>query len=199
MIRQQTALNTVIALCALGAVLLWTPSSQAELIESMVRFLTLKETVAKLLPESDNLTRRDIVLNSRQQKRLSRFKNWDSDTTEFVIYHAKSPGKKITRTLILFPERTRQGVLVVAVALDNSGKVIDANLMEAQQATVHWILPLLRAGYMKTFAGKDHSLKLSLSKKFRDPSFPPISQTYALRVANAVKKSAQLFRVVFKR
>lgn len=197
--RQQTVLKKRISLWALCGVLLWATSSEAELTEPMVKFFTLKETVAQLLPESDKLSRRDIVLNEVQQNRLSRFKNWDTDTTEFVVYHSKNAKSKITGSLVLFPEHTRQGILVVAVALDNSGKVVRTILMEAQQPTVRWILPLLRAGYMETFAGKDQSLKLSLSGKFRDPAFSPISRTYALRVANAVKKSAQLFRVVFKR
>ncbi|MFQ5451245.1 MAG: hypothetical protein ACE5E9_11505 [Nitrospinaceae bacterium] len=167
--------------------------------EPMVKFKTLKETVTQLLPGAKNLSRRDIVLNSKHLKRLEKYKNWDTDATEFVIYHAKNAGKKIQRTLILFPEHTRQGTLVVAVALDNGGTVTGTVLMEAQQPTMNFLMPLLRAGYMDSFSGKDRTLKLTLAKKYRSTGLSIISRTYALRIANAVKKSAQLFHIYFRK
>ena len=169
------------------------------MIEPMVKFFSLKETVAKLLPEAKQLSRRDIVLEKRHLDQLANHKNWDSKETEFVIYHSKTAEKKITGTLILFPEQTRQGTIVVAVSLDNKGRVTQALVMEAQQPTVQWLLPLLRADYMDTFSGKDKSLKLKLAQTFKSDEFSAISQTYALRLANAVKKSSQLFHVYFNR
>ena len=52
---------------------------------------------------------------------------------------------------------------------------------------------------MDGFVGKDKSLKLKLDKTYKSAKFSTISQTYALRIANSVKKSAQLFDVFFKR
>ncbi|MEE9257954.1 MAG: hypothetical protein V3U37_00300 [Nitrospinaceae bacterium] len=181
------------------AVLFSASETFAEFPEPVVRFHTLKETVARLLPDSENLTRRDIALTAKHLARLKTFKNWDTDTTEFVLYHSRNKNEKIVRTLILFPEHTRQGTLLVAVALNNRGTVMEAVLMEAQRSTIDWILPLLRADYMKIFAGKDSALRLVLDKKFKDSSFSNISQTYALRLANTVKKSAQLFQVFFNK
>jgi hypothetical protein len=172
---------------------------EAKLVEPMVKFFSLQKTVAKLLPEAKILSRRDIVLEKRHLDQLSRHKNWDTKETEFVIYHAKTAAKKITGTLILFPEQTRQGTIVVAVAMDNKGKVNQALVMEAQQPTVQFLLPLLRADYMDIFSGKDKSLKLKLEQRFKGDDFSTISQTYALRLANAVKKSSQLFHIYFHR
>ena len=183
----------------LSAVLLLSVSAEAKLLEPMVKFHTLQETVAQLLPQSEHLSRRDIRLEKRHLVELGRYKNWDTQETEFVLYHSKNAQKKITGTLILFPEHTRQGRVVVAVALDNQGRVAQALVMEAQQPTVQWLLPLMRAGYMNNFTGKDKSLKLRLGKKYRGDEFSTISRTYALRLANAVKKSAQLFDIFFRR
>lgn len=184
--------------CILSLCLVLVPSSLfAQSQNASVKFHTLRETVAALLPGAVKLTRRDIQLTDKQLRRLRKHKNWDSDISEFILFHARNEKKQITRTLILFPEHTRQGVLVVAVALSNQGKVVDALLMEAQHATIDWVLPLVRADYMKTFVGKDKDVKLRLSKNFKTSKFPPISQTYALRLINAVKKSAQLFEVLF--
>lgn len=169
----------------------------AQLPKASVKFYTLRETVSTLLDGAVKLTRRDIQLTDEQLRRLRTHKNWDSNVSEFILFHARNENNQITRTLILFPEHTRQGVLVVAVALSNQGKVIDALLMEAQQATIDWVLPLVRADYMKMFVGKDKNVKLRLTKKFKSSKFPPISQTYALRLVNAVKKSAQLFDILF--
>lgn len=176
-----------------------TAVASAQPYQSHIKFFTLKETVAKLLPDSPVLTRRDIVLTGKQLRRLRKFKNWDSKTTAFVFYHAKNKDKKILRTLILFPEDARQGSMVMAVALSNQGRVVDAVLMEAQNKAVNWILPLLRAGYLQTFAGKKSDLKLKLSKKFKGREFSKLTQTYALLMANTIKKSAQLFQVAFNR
>ncbi|MFQ5673945.1 MAG: hypothetical protein ACE5G9_12735 [Nitrospinales bacterium] len=162
------------------------------------KLYSIRETVAKLLPDAQVLTRRDVVLTPRQLRWLRKNKNWDSDTTEFTFYHAKNKARKITRTLVIFPENTRHGPMVMAVALSNRGRVLDVLLTDIQNKTMDWVLPLVRAGYLKTFAGKDRNLKLKLPKKFKSSTFPPISQTYALLIANAVKKSAQLFHVVLQ-
>jgi|GEM_PF-6834138 len=163
------------------------------------KLYSIRETVAKLLPNAQVLTRRDVVLTPRQLHRLKRNKNWDSDTTEFTFYHAKDKARKITRTLVIFPENTRNGPMVMAVALSNRGRVIDVILTDIQNKTIGWVLPLVQAGYLKTFVGKDRNLKLKLSGKFKSSTFSPISRTYALLIANAVKKSAQLFHVVFQK
>lgn len=168
-------------------------------LEPMVKFSGLKETLAELLPDQETLTRRDIVLTQDHLKQLENFKNWDTQETEFILYHSRNAKDKITRSLILFPEKTRQGTLLVAVALDNSGKVTEARLMEAQEPALRWVMPLLRADYMKTFVGADSGMKLVLDKNLRRKDLSDISQTYALHLANAVKKSAQLFKIFFNR
>lgn len=162
-----------------------------------VKFHTLKEAVAKLLPDAKKLTQRDVVLSGGQLKRLKKYKNWDTDETQFTLYHARNEDNKIVRTLVLFPEYSRQGGILVAVALSNGGRVVDALLMEAENPAVDWLLPLLRAGYMETFSGQGKDMGLALDKKFKTSGIPEISQTYALHIANAVKKSAQLFYAVF--
>ena len=156
----------------------------------------MQEAVKVLLPASPGLTERDFQLSPSQRQRLEKTKNWDTRETRFVMVHAKDKEKKITRTMIVFPESTRKGILRVAVGLSNRGRVTGAILMEAPHALIPWLQPLLKTGYMKTFAGKGYKLKLHESVDGQ--SFPPLTRTYARHLANAVKKSAQLFQVAFR-
>ncbi len=166
--------------------------------EPMVPFFSLKETVAKLLPGAEHLTRRDIELPPDKRQKLEQQKNWNSKEDRFTLYHQKTAEQKITRTLVLFPEHSRQGTIVVAVALDNKGAVTEALVMEAERPAVEWLLPLFRQNYMQRFAGLGEDLNIQATARLKEEA-PPISHTYALRLANAVKKSAQLFRVYFER
>lgn len=166
-------------------------------MSSLIRFKTRVETLKQLLPATEVVTQRDITLTEIQRRKLKKLKNWNTDEVDFTIYHAKNKEEKIVRTVILFPEYTRQGMIMVAVGLSNQGEVVEALVMEAENTVSEWLLPLLRSGYMETFSGKGKDLKLELDKKFTASPFTPITRTYALHIANAVKKSAQLFNVVF--
>lgn len=179
--------------------LLWGSPLWANAGQSMVTFRTLKETLTQLLPQSRNFTRRDITLNKGQVKHLKRNRNWDTFTREYVLYHSKNAENKITRTVVLFPQWTRQGNLLVAVGLDNHGVVTGTVLMEAQRPTVNSLMPVLRSDLLDSFTGKDKSMKLKLPKSLKKKSLAPISKLYALRITNAVKKSAQLFEIIFQR
>lgn len=191
---------------SLVAVCVWSHSASparaasvgAEFMAPMVRYHSLKDTVARLLPDAPVMTRRDVSLTSDQLRRLKTLKNWDSNETQFELYHARNQRKKITRTVVIFREYTPQGVLLVAVGLSNRGQVTDAILMEVPNRIVQWIQPLLRAGYMQAFAGKDFRMPLEPDPKFQNEEWSTLTRNYALRLANAVKKSTQLFQVVFK-
>lgn len=168
----------------------------AEFMAPVVTFYTTQDAVKELLPAAPFLTERDFQLSPSQRQRLERTKNWDTRETRFIMYHAKNKEKKITRTMIVFPESTQKGILRVAVGLSNRGRVTEAILMEAPHALIPWLQPLLKTSYMKTFAGKDYKLKLNES--LDGQSFSPLTRTYARHLANAVKKSAQLFQVAFR-
>ena len=184
------------AVTALAIAVLQAVPVAAEFVAPVVTFYTAQEAVKELLPADPVLTERDFQLSPSQRKRLERAKNWDTRETRFVMYHAKNKEKKITRTVIVFPEFTGKGILRVAVGLSNRGRVTEAILMEAPNALIPWLQPLLKTGYMESFTGKDYKLKLheSLDRQ----SFSPLTRTYARHLANAVKKSAQLFQVAFR-
>ncbi len=176
----------------------WATSIGTEFMAPMIRYYSLKDAVARLLPEAPAITRRDVYLTSDQLRRLKTLKNWDSNDTQFELYHARNQRKKVTRTVVVFREYTPQGVLLVAVGLSNRGQVTDAILMEAPNRIVQWIQPLLRAGYMQAFTGKDYRMSLEPDPKVQNEEWSALTRNYALRLANAVKKSTQLFQVVFK-
>ncbi|WP_237097860.1 hypothetical protein [Nitrospina gracilis] len=163
----------------------------------VIRYLTLKETVEALLPSAEELSKRNVQLSHRKLEKLRRLKNWDTNDDTFVFFHAKTKEGRITRTLVTFREYIRQGgVLLMAVSLDNDGRILEVRLMEAPNFVIQWIQPILRSDYLDSFKGKDHRLDLELGPEYRD-RFSGITQQFALKMANAVKKSAQLFMVEF--
>lgn len=74
---------------SLVAVCVWSHSASparaasvgAEFMAPMVRYHSLKDTVARLLPDAPVMTRRDVSLTSDQLRRLKTLKNWDSNET----------------------------------------------------------------------------------------------------------------------
>ena len=177
----------------LGPALGWAD----DFLRPVIRFHTLKETVQDLLPDAAELTKRNIELPSHKLAKLRRLKNWDTHDDAFVMFHAKNRQHQITRTLVIFREYIRQGgVLLMAVALDNDGRILEVRLMEAPNFVIQWIQPIRRSDYLESFQGKDHRLDLILDPEYRE-AFSSITEQFALKMANAVKKSAQLFMVEF--
>ena len=133
-------------MAALSIAVLQAVPVAAEFMAPVVTFYTMQEAVKVLLPASPGLTERDFQLSPSQRQRLEKTKNWDTRETRFVMVHAKDKEKKITRTMIVFPESTRKGILRVAVGLSNRGRVTGAILMEAPHALIPWLQPLLKTG-----------------------------------------------------
>ena len=98
----------------------------------------------------------------------------------------------------MFPEYIRQGVLLMAVALDHRGRILEVRLMEAPNEVVQWVQPLLRHGYLDSLKGKDYKLKLVLGEAGENSAYSKLTRDFALRMTNAAKKSAQLFAVAFR-
>ena len=165
---------------------------------STIRFYETKELITKMLPNSYRLSQIKTTLNRNQISQLNKWKNWNSDINQFVFYLSKNRERKIVRTLVLFPEQTRQGLIMVATTIDNNGIVDQAEVFEASQATINWLLPLLRSGFMKHFKGKSEAMSLKLPKYLKSSRVSRLSLGYGVHLNNAVKKSSQLFNVVFK-
>lgn len=193
--RTRALLAAGVLLCA---VLLPVARAWADdFMRPVIRFHTLKETVEDLLPDAHELTKRNLKLPPHKLAKLRRLKNWDTNDDTFVMFHAKNEQGKITHTLVIFHEYIRQGgVLLMAVAVDNDGRILRVRLMEAPNFVIQWIQPILRSDYLDRFEGKDHRLGLELDSRYRE-MFSSITEQFAMKMANAVKKSAQLFMVEF--
>lgn len=196
----KTSVCRRLALMLMGLALVLMPASTAwsdDFLRPVIRFHTLKETVQDLLPDGAELTKRNVQLPPHKLDKLRRLKNWDTNDDTFVMFHAKDKQGQILRTLVVFREYIPQGgVLLMAVSLDGRGRILQVRLMEAPNFILQWIQPILRSGYLDTFEGKDHRLELSLPPQYKE-AFSSISKQFALKMANAVKKSAQLYMVEF--
>ncbi len=176
--------------------ILWiTPGVWAH-VSANVKLLSMKETVQRLLPKG-KLFVKEVDLTQNQLDILRSFDNWTTRARHFKFFVSRDKQGRLQRVMTSMVEFTRHGPVVVAVALDPQGKVTGAILTDTQVEPLAWVEPLLKKNFMQTFQGKDSHMSLTLDAKWEN-GFSRISQDFALVIANAVKKSAQVFDVVFK-
>ena len=130
-------------------------------------------------------------------ERLKSFGNWDSVETHHKFFLSQGDDRSLDRAVVFMTEFSRHGSLVVAVSLNPDGKVLEAMITHIQSEVLGWVNPLLKKNYMDDFKGKDSGLQLALHPKWKEGT-SKMTQTFALKIANTVKRSAQLFDVVFK-
>ena len=165
-------------------------------VTPVVKLHTLKETLSHLLPDK-KLHLKEVNLNDGQVERLKSFGNWDSVGTNHKFFLSQGDDRSLDRAVVFMTEFTRHGSLVVAVSLNPDGKVLEAMITHIQLEVLEWVSPLLKRSYMDGFRGKDSGLQLVLNPQWKEET-SKMTQAYALVIANAVKRSAQLFDIVFK-
>ena len=161
-----------------------------------IKLHTTREVIQQLLPEG-KLFIKEVTLNSEQKARLNAFDNWDTRNDHFKFYISRGEDNRLNRVMMSMIEFTRHGPMVMAVAIDANGQVQEALLTDIQMETLTWVDPILKSTYIQELRGKDSSMPLTLEPKWKK-RFTSISQGFALSMANAVKKSAQLFQVAFR-
>ena len=161
-----------------------------------VRLHTTREVIQQLLPKGE-LFVKEVTLNSEQKARLKAFDNWDTRNDNFKFYISRDKNNRLQRVVISMVEFTRHGPMVMAVALDANGRVQDALLTNIQMESLTWVDPILKSNYIQELRGKDSKMPLTLESKWKE-RFTDVSQYFALSIANSVKKSAQLFDLLFK-
>lgn len=162
-----------------------------------VQLAGIRETVAKLLP-SGKLYVKDIQLNEEQKRKLGALNNWKGQLGdgEFKFFVSRDGGDRLLGVLVFMSEFTYHGPVVVAVAMDANGKVADTRVTDVQMEPMEWVSPLLRNDYLREFKGKTASMELTLGPKWEN-GYGEMTRGYAMLIANAVKRSAQLFDMVF--
>ncbi len=183
-----------ICVAALG--ILWMAPSAWAHVSANVKLVSTKESVQRLLPKG-KLYVKEVNLGESQLETLQSHDNWNTPARHFKFFVSRDENGKLQRVMTLMVEFTRHGPVVVAVALDPQGQVTGAILTDTQVEPLTWLNPLLKKNYMQAFQGKDSTMALTLDAKWQE-GFSRISQDFARVIANAVKKSAQLFEVVFR-
>ena len=161
-----------------------------------VRLHTTREVIQQLLPKG-KLFIKEVTLNSEQKARLKAFDNWDTRNDHFKFYISRDEDNRLNRVMVSMIEFTRHGPMVMAVALDANGQIQDALLTNIQMEPLTWVDPVLKSTYIQELRGKDSSMSLTLESKWKE-QFTDVSQYFARSIANSVKKSAQLFDLLFK-
>lgn len=162
-----------------------------------VQLSGIRETVAKLLPYGQ-LYVKDIQLDAEQKRALGALNNWKGQLGdgEFKFFVSRDGGDRLLGALVFMSEFTYHGPVVVAVAMDASGKVADSAVTDVPMEPMEWVSPLLRSDYLKEFKGKTASMELTLAPQWEN-GYSEMTRGYALLIANAVKRSAQLYDMVF--
>ncbi len=176
--------------------ILWMAPGAWAHVSANVKLVSTKETVQRLLPKG-KLFIKEVDLTENQLDKLRSFDNWNTHASHFKFFVSRDNQGRLQRVMTSIVEFTRHGPVVVAVAMDPKGKITGALLTDTQTELLTWLEPLLKNNFMQTFQGKDSLMPLTLDDKWKN-DFSRISQDFALVIANAVKKSAQVFDVVFK-
>lgn len=161
-----------------------------------IRLHTTREMIQQLLPKGE-LFVKEVTLNPEQKARLQALDNWDTRTDQFKFYISRDKNNRLQRAVISMVEFTRHGPMVMAVAFDANGQVQDVLLTDIQSEPLTWVDPILKSTYIQELRGKDSNMSLTLESKWQE-KFTGVSRYFALTIANVVKKSAQLFDVVFR-
>lgn len=161
-----------------------------------VKLATTREAIAHLLPKG-TLLLKDVRLDNAQLASLKASGDWPSHENHYKFFVSRDQNGNLQRAAVFITEFTRHGPIVVAVALDPNGKVVDAMLTDIQAEPLEWVGPLLRGHYLKQFVGKGSEMQLNLEPQWKN-STTKMTQAYALIIARAVKRAARLFDLVFK-
>ncbi len=186
--------NLAVCLIIISALLAGTPFALAH-VSPNVKLATTKEAVSQLLP-SGKLFIKQVQLDDSQMQKLKSSGNWNSHETKYQFYVSRDENNSIQRAMVFITEFTRHGPIVVAVALDSKGKVADAMITDIHMETLEWVGPLIRNDFLKEFRGKGSEMSLDLQFESLEQT-SPITRSFARIIANAVKRSAQLYQLVF--
>ena len=176
--------------------ILWIAPEAWAHVSANVKLLSTKKTVQRLLPQG-KLYVKEVNLTQNQMDKLRSFDNWNTRGSHFKFFVSRDPQGQLRRVMTSMVEFTRHGPVVVAVAIDPQGTIAGAILTDTQVEPLTWLEPLLKKNFMQAFQGKNSQMPLTLDPQWQQ-GFSRISQDFALVIANAVKKSAQLFDVVFE-
>jgi hypothetical protein len=171
------------------------PSFALAHVSPNVKLVTTKEAVSQLLP-SGKLFLKQVHLNNSQMQKLQSNDNWNSHEANYKFFVSRDKNNSIQRVAIFITEFTRHGPIVVAVSLDSTGKVMDAMVTDIQMETLEWVGPLIRNGFFQEFRGKGSEFSLDLQSKSLAQS-SSITRSFAHILANAVKRSTQLYQLAF--
>ncbi len=176
----------VVLMAALAASAHVTPS---------VKIATTREAVSRLLPEG-KLFVKEITLTDEQMGKLKAQGNWTAHENCYRFIISRDENDKFLGAAVFITEHTRHGPVVVAVGLSESGQVKEVIVTDVQSEMLGWAQPLLKNGFLDSFRGKDSGMPLDIDAEVKDTN-NGMTRGFARTVANAVKRSAQLFNLVF--
>lgn len=150
-----------------------------------------RETVARLLAGSSRYFVREVRLSSAQRENIRQKTGWMPDEELYRFYIGRTADGATVGATLFVSEYTMHGPVRVAVALAPDGKVKEASVVEVSEETWGWVKPLLDAGFLQRFAGRDARTALSQ----RVDSGGSLSRFYAGVIAQLVGRAAALYDV----
>ncbi len=188
-----TSLRTMIPVFMLLTLIILPVSVHAHVTPS-IRLISFKDAVRKIVQGGDLRLKR-VTINDEQATQMKAFGNWDllEENYNFIIKYDEN--HSLSRVVVQLKEYSRHGTIVIAVGMNSEGKVVNAFVTDVQNEVLQWIQPLLQDNFMQRFKGADTNMSPTTVLEGINSV---MTRSYAKRIANAVKRSTQLFEVVFK-
>lgn len=161
-----------------------------------IKLISTKDALIRLLPQG-KLFLKDVSLSDEQMASLKNQGNWSSHENSYQFFVVRDNDNSLKGTAVFITEYTRHGPIVLAIGLDQDGSILGALITDVQTEAMEWIGPLLRTNFLDKFRGLKDNYTFTLNQNWK-PGTSPITKSFALKIANAVKRSGQLFNIVFK-
>ena len=114
-----------------------------------------REAVVRLLPSATRYFVREVRPSLAEQDAIRQRIGWNADDDYYRFYVGRTADGAPVGAVLFLTEFTIHGPVRVAAAFGPDGKIRGASVVEVTEETYSWVKPLLDAGFLRRFSGRD--------------------------------------------
>lgn len=152
---------------------------------------TDRDAVSRLLGGASRYFVREVRLSAAQQDAVRQKTGWTPDADYYRFYVGRTADGASVGAVLFLSEFTIHGPVRVAAAMGPDGKIRGASVVEVTEETYSWVKPLLDAGFLRRFPGRDARGALGAAGDVGG-SMPKF---YADVIAHLIARAAALYDV----
>jgi len=156
---------------------------------------TDREAVSRLLSGASRYFVREVRLSASQQDAIRQKAAWTPDEDYYRFYVGRTADGVALGAVLFLSEFTIHGPVRVAAAIGPDGRIRGASVVEVTEESYSWVKPLLDAGFLRRFSGRDArgALGAAVDVGGSMPRF------YADVIARLIARAAALYDVALSR